>query len=139
MFNTYTSLDQIVKDGHSEQIKQELNSYPLYTFMVRLFGFKEIGIIALDEQDQEIAKYASHNNEQGEIIEIVDYFVKPDIAVKAKEKTLLEILHKAERVKEHPFAAILQYCWRFSLVQGQYQRVDEYVSSFLARASSERF
>lgn len=139
MFDHYTSLDQIVKDGHGEQIKQELNGYPLYRFMVRLFGFKEIGIIALGEQGQETSRYASHNNERGEITEIVGYFEKPDIAVKVQEKTLLEILHNAERVKDHPFAAILQYCWCFSLVEGKYQRVGEYVSSFLARASSERF
>jgi len=138
MFNHYLSLDQIIRDDHTEQIKQELNSYPLYTFMVRRFGFKEIGIVALDDTRKEIGKYASHNNEQGEITEIVDHFVKPDIAVKAKERDLLEILHRAEWVKAHPLAAILQYCWRFSLVTGQYQRVGEDVGDFLAKAFSER-
>ena len=136
MFNSYTSLEKIVADGHAEQIKQELNNYPLYTFMVRLFGFREIGIIALDEQSREIARYASQNNERGEITEIVNYFTKPDIAVKAKERDLLEILHQAERVKEHPFQAIVQYCWCFSLVAGQYQRIGEYVSDFLMKAPS---
>ena len=136
MFNSYTSLEKIVADGHAEQIKQELNNYPLYTFMVRLFGFREIGIIALDEQSREIARYASQNNERGEITEIVNYFTKPDIAVKAKERDLLEILHQAEGVKEHPLAAILQYCWRFRLVAGQYQKVGEYVSDFLMKAPS---
>ncbi len=136
MFNSYTSLDQIVNDGGTDQIKQELNSYPLYNFMVRLFSFREIGIVVLDDAGQEIGKYASRNNEQGEITEIVDYFTNPDIAVKARERDLLEILHQAEWVKEHPFPAILQYCWCFSLAEGKYQKMGDYLSLFFTKAVS---
>ncbi len=138
MFEQYISLDQIVKDGHAEQIKQELNGYPLYTFMVRLFGFKEIGIIALNEQGRETSRYASHNNERGEIMEIVEHFEKPDIAVKAKERDLVAILHHAEKIKQHPIISILLYGPRFRLAQGKYARVEDYVDLFLTRAFTKR-
>lgn len=132
MFPQYRTLDQIVQAGGLPEIKQELNSYPLYTKMVRLFGFKEIGIVATDDQGNECGRYASLNNEPGEITDIVNNFAHPSIVVQAKEKYLVEILQRADWVKAHPFLAIAQYGARFSLVQGSYKNIPMYVAHFFA-------
>ena len=87
MFPQYTSLDQIVHAGGLPEITQELNLYPLYTKMVRLFGFTEIGIVAVDNAGKESGRYASFNNQRGEITDIVDHFTNPSIVVQAKENT----------------------------------------------------
>ncbi len=137
MLETYHSLEKIVADGHTDQIKQELNAYPLYTWMVQLFGFREIGIVALDEIGNKIAEYASRNNELGEIIEIRPYFTAPSISVQAREKDLLEILHHADWVKEHPIRAIVQYAGKFSLQQGTYRTIRDYVLVFCRNAVRE--
>ena len=137
MLETYTSLERIVADGHTDQIKQELNAYPLYTWMVRLFSFREIGIVALDEIGNKIAEYASRNNERGEISDIMPYFTAPSILVQAREKDLLEILHHADWVKEHPIRAIVQYAGKFSLQQGTYRSVGDYVLIFFRNVIRE--
>ena len=134
MFSQYHTLDQIVHAGGLPKIKQELNSYSLYTKMVRLFGFTEIGIVAVDKAGKESGRYASFNNQQGEITDIVDYFINPSVVVQAKEKTLLEILHRADWVKAHPFLAIAQYGARFNLVQGSYKNIPMYVAHFVREA-----
>ena len=134
MLEHYTSLEQIVVNKETQQIKAELNAYPLYTFMVRLFGFREIGIVALDEKGGEIGKYASENNVSGEITEIKTCFSSPDIIVKAKEKVLVDILHHAEEVKQHPVKAILKYGWEFGLVYGKYESIGSYLAAFFHRA-----
>lgn len=131
MFTPYHTLDQIVQAGGLSGIKQELNSYPLYTRMVRLFGFKEIGIIATDDRGKECGRYASLNNEQGEITDIVTEFANPCVVVQAKEKDLMEILCRVNWVKAHPFLAIAQYGLHFSLVQGSYKNIPAYVAHFL--------
>ncbi len=130
MFTPYHTLDQIVQAGGLAEIKQELNSYPLYTKMVRLFGFTEIGIVAIDEQRKECGRYASVNNGQGEITDIASYFAAPSIVVQAKEHYLMEILHRADWVKAHPLLAITQYALHFSLVQGSYKNIPAYVAHF---------
>jgi hypothetical protein len=132
MFNQYQTLDQIIPSGGLPEIKQELNSYPLYTKMVRLFGFTEIGIIATDNQGKECGRYASSNNKQGEIVDITSHFANPSLVVQAKEKYLMEILHRAEWVKAHPFRAVAQYALHFSLVQGSYKNIPAYVAHFLS-------
>src|SRR3989338_4344930 len=106
MFTPYHTLDQIVQAGGLSEIKQELNSYPLETRMVRLCGFKEIGIIATDDRGKESGRYASLNNERGEITYIVTEFANPCVVVQAKEKYLMDILHRVDWVKAHPFQAI---------------------------------
>ena len=131
MFHEYVTLDRVVQAGGKGLIKQELNSYPLYTRMVRLFGFTEIGIVATDDNGNERGRYASLSNERGEITEIRDYFAAPSIIVQAKEHYLMEILHRAERVKAHPFRAIAQYAPRFGLVQGSFSNIPAYVMHFL--------
>ena len=70
------------------------------------------------------------NNARGEIVEIRNYFVSPSIVVQAREKTLLEILHRADWVKAHPFLAVAQYAPRFSLVQGSFRNIPAYVVHF---------
>lgn len=130
MFTPYTTLDQIVQAGGLEHIKSELNSYPLYTTMVRLFGFTEIGIVATNERGPECGRYASLNNEQGEITEIKTEFSNLSIVVQAKEKYFMEILHRVDWVKAHPFLAIAQYAPRFSLVQGSFKNIPAYVTHF---------
>ncbi|MDO8655794.1 MAG: hypothetical protein Q7K45_01020, partial [Nanoarchaeota archaeon] len=122
--------ENIVQAGGLSEIKQELNSYPLYTRMVRLFGFKEIGIIATDDRGKESGRYASLNNERGEITDIVTEFANPCVIVQAKEKYLMEILQRVDWVKAHPFQAIAQYGLRFSLVQGSYKNIPAYVAHF---------
>lgn len=131
MFTQYHTLDQIVQAGGLPEIKRELNSYPLYTKMVRLFGFTEIGIVATDDTGKESGRYASLNNERGEITDIVTQFANPCVIVKAKEKYLMEILQRVDWVKAHPFLAIAQYGRRFSLVQGSYKNIPTYVAHFL--------
>src|SRR3989338_246525 len=118
MFTEYATLDQIVESGGLEQIKRELNSYPLYTAMVRFFGFREIGISVLNDRREEVARYASHNNERGDITEIVHYFSSPSIVVQANEKVFVEILHRADWVKEHWVRAIPRYALSFKVVSG---------------------
>lgn len=132
MFPQYHTLDQIVQARGLAEIKQELNSYPLYTKMVRLFGFTEIGIVATDDRGEECRRYASLNNGRGEIIDITTQFVKPSIVVQAHEKYLMEIVHRADWVKAHPFLAIAQYAPRFSLVQGSYKNIPNYVAHFFS-------
>ncbi len=136
MFKQYATLDEIVHSGGLEQIKQELNSYPLYTAMVRFFGFREIGIVVLNDRKQETSRYASHNNERGEITEIVTEFASPSIVVKAKEKVFVDILHNAEWVKEHWLLAIPKYARHFGLVSGAEGSIWNYVARFLRHFSS---
>ena len=131
MFSQYTTLDQIVQAGGLEHIKSELNAYPLYTRMVHLFGFTEIGIVATDGQGKECGRYASLNNGQGDITEIRDHFTNPSVVVQAKEHYLVEILHRVDWVKAHPFLTITQYAPRFSLVQGSFKNIPAYVAHFL--------
>lgn len=135
MFEHYTTLDEIVRSGGLEQIKGELNAYPLYTAMVRFFGFREIGIKVLNGRREEVARYASHNNERGEITEIVPYFTTPSIVVQADEKVFVDILHRADWVKEHWISAIREYAREFSLVSGQYDSVWSYLFRFWERFS----
>ncbi len=132
MFNQYITLDQMVQEGGTEQIQQELNSYSLYTRMVRLFGFTEIGVVATDNHGKECWRYSSLNNERGEITKIVPYFTNPSIIVQAEEKYLVEILHRAEWVKTHPVVAIMEYWRAFSVVQGRYRGVHHYVVRFFS-------
>ncbi|MBU0470299.1 MAG: hypothetical protein KKA62_03575 [Nanoarchaeota archaeon] len=118
MGKRYDSIDQFFKKD-KEWIAEELNGHPYYYGIVKFLGFKEIGIIVLDEEDLEIGRYASHNGNDGKIYEIEPYFVNPDLSVRVKETVLLDIIENREDVKAHPVRSFFRYQNHFSMRPSQ--------------------
>jgi hypothetical protein len=114
MNRQYNSIEQLFTEN-KDWIQGKLNSHPFYYNVVRRLGFKEIGISIVDARDNEKSRYASHNGLNGKIDEIVNYFEKPDITVKTKERVLLDIIENYGWVEEHPIKAFVKYKNGFSM------------------------
>ena len=112
MFKEYNTIEDVMYFA-KDSVKKELNNTPLYVRAVSIMGYREIGIEVLDNLGQKCSDYASHNFVNGEINEIVNNFEKPNIIVKVKEDTLLEILHDVEHIKKHPLISFLKYAPKF--------------------------
>ena len=112
MFKQYNTIDDVMSFAR-DLVKEELNSTPLYVRAVQVMGYGEIGIQVIDNKGKSLSTYVSHNKVTGLIEEIVEEFEDPDIVVKVKEKTLLDILHNVERVKSHPLVSFFQYAPKF--------------------------
>ena len=113
MFQHYKSLDEVMQGEGKHVVMRELNASSLYLNAVREMGYREIGIIVLDEEGREKYRYASCNLESGEIRDITAQFQKPNFIVKAKESVLMQILYDIEEIKAKPLPAILKYGLKF--------------------------
>ena len=110
-FKRYNFICDIMQGEGKKLLIRELNSTLLYVTAVKEMGYKEIGIFVTDDDDVEISRYASQNNDNGEVTDIVDHFEtnSPGITVRVNERTLLEILQNVEYVKDHPYRAFWKY------------------------------
>ncbi|MBU0456710.1 MAG: hypothetical protein ABH824_03210 [Nanoarchaeota archaeon] len=118
----YNSIEQLFNED-KEWIQDKLNEHPFYYNVVKVLGFREIGIIVQNDLGEELGIYASHNGLDGKIYEIVDKFENPDIIVNANEKTLLEIIENHQWIEEHPIQAFLKYQSGFSMKAKDYLKL----------------
>ncbi len=92
-----------------------LNSTPLYVATARACRAREIGVIVLSETGRETARYVSLNNSAGYVETIEQGFNinSPDVTVKVKDQTLIDILHEIEYLQDNPLHAFTKYVTDF--------------------------
>ncbi len=121
MNRNYDSIDKLFTEDKNWIIEQ-LNGQKTYYQTIKRCKYTKIGVIVQDNSGKEIGRYASNNNIDGKISEIVGEteFGDPNIVVAVKEKVLLEIVNKREYVKAHPIESLIKYGKEFKFITGNY-------------------